>query len=228
MSVQISKNKHALLTNLNPQSHKSEAYRTLRTNITFSSIDHEVKRILITSSQPSEGKSTTIANLAVAYAQENKKVLIIDADLRKPTLHHIFMKSNRLGLTNILASQNSFNEIIESTDIPNLSLITSGPIPPNPSELLASRKMIELLGQLEQEFDLILIDSPPTIAVTDSQILSTMCDGVLLVVHSGKVKRQVVIKALQNLEHVKAKVLGVVLNNKSSQTKDQSYSYTYS
>ncbi|SDN32558.1 capsular exopolysaccharide family [Paenibacillus sp. yr247] len=225
MSVQSSKNKYTLITNLNPKSHKSEAYKTLRTNITFSSIDRETKKILITSSQPSEGKTTTIANLAVAYAQENKKVLVIDADLRKPTLHHIFMKSNRVGLTNILANQNSLEEIIVSTDIPNLSLISSGPIPPNPSELLASRKMIELLKQLEQDFDLILIDSPPTISVTDSQILSTMCDGVLFVIHSGKVKRQVVVKALQNLEHVKAKVLGVVLNNKNSQSQDQSYTY---
>jgi capsular exopolysaccharide synthesis family protein len=226
MSAPTNKNKCLLITGSNPRSPISEAYRTLRTNITFSAVDQEIKKILVTSSQQGEGKSTTIANLAVAYAMENKKVLLIDADLRKPSLHQFFLKSNRRGLTNILVNQAKIAEAIVETDVANLSLLPSGPIPPNPSELLASKKMRGLLEDLETEFDLILVDSPPALALTDAQILSTMCDGVLLVVKHGKAKQQIVKKTLLNLEHVKAKVLGVVINNKTNQDAESS-SYYY-
>ncbi|WP_346010339.1 CpsD/CapB family tyrosine-protein kinase [Paenibacillus sp. SYP-B3998] len=214
---------HDLITSSNPRSPISEAFRTLRTNITFSSIDQEIKKILITSALPGEGKSTTIANLAVAYAQENKKVLILDADLRKPTLHQRFLKSNRVGLSNLLVNQVKVTDVILETDIPNLSIITSGAVPPNPSELLSSANMQLLLEQLINDYDLILIDSPPTLAVTDSQILSTMCDGVVFVLNYGKVKRRLAKKALLSLEHVKARVLGAILNNKPSKKNDSFY-----
>jgi capsular exopolysaccharide synthesis family protein len=227
MSAPTSKNKYLLITGSNPKSPISEAYRTLRTNITFSAVDQEIQKILVTSSQQGEGKSTTIANLAVAYAMENKKVLLIDADLRKPSLHQFFLKSNRRGLTNILVNQAKIAEAIVETDVANLSFLPSGPIPPNPSELLASKKMRSLLEDLETEFDLILVDSPPALALTDAQILSTMCDGVLLVVKHGKAKQQIVKKTLLNLQHVKAKVLGVVINNKTNQDTESS-SYYYS
>ncbi|MFD0697823.1 CpsD/CapB family tyrosine-protein kinase [Paenibacillus sp. GCM10027628] len=215
-----------LITNSNPMSSISEAYRALRTNITFSSIDQDLKKILVTSSIPGEGKTTTVANLAVVYAQENKKVLIIDADLRRPSIHQRFVRSNRLGLTNILVNQYKALDVILETDIPNLSIITSGSIPPNPSELLSSAKLASILEELHDKFDLILIDSPPTLAVADSQILSTMCDGVLFVVNHGKVKRQLAKKALLNLEHVKAKVLGVVINNQPKK-KNKDFYYNY-
>jgi capsular exopolysaccharide synthesis family protein len=203
-----------MITNINPKSSISEAYRTLRTNITFSELDQEVKKILVTSPQAGEGRSTTIANLAVTYAQENKRVLLIDADLRKPTLHHFFLKSNLRGLTSILVNQVQAAEAIQETDIPNLYFLPSGSIPPNPSDLLASKRMRALMEQLETEYDLILLDSPPALDLADAQILSTMCDGVLLVINQGKVKRQVAHKALLNLEHVKARILGVVINNR--------------
>jgi capsular exopolysaccharide synthesis family protein len=213
MLAQMSRNKYALITNINPKSPVSEAYRTLRTNITFSELEQKVKKILVTSPQAGEGRSTTIANLAVTYAQENKRVLLIDTDLRKPTLHQFFQKANFRGLTNILVNQIQAVDAIQETDIPNLHFLPSGNIPPNPSDLLASKRMRALIEQLETEYDLILLDSPPALDLTDAQILSTMCDGVLLLINHGKVKRQIAQKTLLNLEHVKARVLGVVINN---------------
>lgn len=227
MSASIHKDpKQYLITNSNPVSPISEAFRALRTNITFSSVGHECKKLVITSSLKGEGKSTIVSNLAVVYAQENKKVLVIDADLRNPTLHQRFVRSNIHGLTNILANELKPRDVILATDIPNLSLLTTGPIPPNPSELLASEKMKALLEQLSDEYDLILIDSPPTLPFTDSQILSTICDGVLFVIQHGKTKRQLAKKAILNLEHVHARVLGVILNEKPMKKK-QAYEYSY-
>ncbi|UJF34315.1 CpsD/CapB family tyrosine-protein kinase [Paenibacillus hexagrammi] len=224
MSVLTNKSKqHNLILQMNPSSHISEEYRTLRTNLTFSSVDTELKKILVTSSIPGEGKTTTLANLAVSYAQENRKVLMIDADLRNPSLHQFFLKSNRIGLTSLLANKNSAPDIILDTDIPNLSIIPSGPVPPNPSELLSSMRMQALLEKLVDEFDVILIDSPPALAVTDPQILSTMCDGVLFVVNHGKVKRQFAKKAIAKIEQVKAKILGVVINNKPNKKSETFY-----
>ncbi|CAN7299800.1 CpsD/CapB family tyrosine-protein kinase [Paenibacillus sp. LjRoot56] len=220
-------NKHQLITELHPKSHVSESYRTLRTNIQFSSIDRIMKTILVTSAQPGEGKSTTAANLSVAYAQEGKKVLIVDADLRKPTIHHYFGVSNRYGLTSAIVNRTQFDEFISETSIENLSLITSGPIPPNPSELLMSQKMTAFLEEMATRFDVIIIDSPPTLAVADAQILATKCDGVVMVISDGKVKRDMARKAIHNLERVQAKILGVVLNNKRHRKSDAAYYYYY-
>jgi capsular exopolysaccharide synthesis family protein len=221
-------NKYSLITEINPKSPISEAYRSLRTNIQFSSIDEPVKVILITSAQPEEGKSTTISNLAVTYALEGKKVLLMDADLRKPTLHRYFSASNRLGLTNLLAGQHRMADIVSETQIPNLFLIPSGSLPPNPSELLASKRMYALLNEVKEEYDIVLIDSPPVLAVTDSQVLSAMCDGVVLVINHGKVKREAAQKSVAQLKHVKARILGVVLNNKAVSRNESSYYYYYS
>ncbi len=181
--------------------------------------------ISVTSAGPMEGKSTTAANLAVAYAQANKQVLLMDADLRKPTLHHTFEKSNRIGLSNLLANQYGIHEVVKDTHIENLSVITSGPIPPNPAEMLASKRMVSLLVELKDRFDMIIIDTPPALAVTDAQVIASICDGVLLVIDCGKVKRDLALKVKANLEHVKARILGVVLNNKSR--KDAGYYYYY-
>jgi capsular exopolysaccharide synthesis family protein len=219
--------KYQILSDINPKSHIAEAYKTIRTNIQFSSVDNEIKVILIASSLPEEGKSTTSVNLAVTYAQESKKVLIIDADLRKPTLHRFFAKSNRTGLTNLLADQTSVHEAVMDTHIPNLFVLTSGAIPPNPAELLASKRMDHLLKELRSEFDVIIIDSPPTLAVTDSQILSSKCDGVVLVINHGKVKREAARKVVASLTHAKANLLGVVINNKELRKGESSYYYYY-
>lgn len=220
-------NRRPIIIHENPKSPISEAYRALRTNIQFSAIDEELKVIMVTSAGPGEGKSTTINNLAVAYAQSDKKVILIDADLRKPTVHHTFTASNRWGLTSLLTNQTPFDKVIHSTGIPNLDILTSGPIPPNPSEILSSRRLVQLLETLRETYDYIFIDTPPVIAVTDAQIVATKCDGVVLVVDSGKVKREIAQKAKANLDHVQARILGVVLNNIDRKTKDSYYYYYY-
>lgn len=222
-----STNKRPIITHQNPKSPISEAYRALRTNIQFSSIDEELRVIMVTSAGPGEGKSTTLINLAVAYAQSDKKVLVIDGDLRKPTMHHTLRVSNRWGLTNLLTNQLTIREVLQDTFIPNLQIITSGPIPPNPSEILASKKMISTIDELKGRFDIILIDAPPAIAVTDSQIIASRTDGVILVVNSERTKRDAVLKAKQNLDNVRARILGVILNNVDRKSKDAYYYYYY-
>ncbi|MED4600749.1 CpsD/CapB family tyrosine-protein kinase [Paenibacillus validus] len=220
-------NRRPIITHENPKSPISEAYRTLRTNIQFSAIDEELRVIMATSAGPGEGKSTTLTNLAVAYAQADMRVVLIDADLRKPTMHHTFSLSNRMGLTSVLSGQAELDEVVRESYIPNLNLITSGPIPPNPSEMLASKRMTKLLDDLKERFDVILIDAPPILAVTDSQIVATKSDGVILVIDSGKVKRDMAIKAKANLEHVNARILGVVLNNMDRKNAESYYYYYY-
>ncbi len=182
---------------------------------------------MVASAKSGEGKTTTITNLAVTYAQEGKKVLLIDADLRKPSLHHLFQQSNRVGLTSLLFGQHALSEVIKDTNVDNLSILPSGPIPPNPSEILGSQRMQTLLEELKDMFDIILFDTPPILAVTDSAIVSSYCDGVILVVHAGKVKKSLVAKAKSNLDHVKAKLLGVVLNNNSRTRSNDHYHYYY-
>ncbi|MBP1993429.1 CpsD/CapB family tyrosine-protein kinase [Paenibacillus eucommiae] len=220
-------NHKQIITHINPKSPISESYRTLRTNIQFSAIDEDLRVLMVTSAGPGEGKSTTIANLATAYSQADKKVLLIDADLRKPTVHHTFKTTNRVGLTGLLTNQAAIEETIKSSGIPNLDIITSGPIPPNPSEILSSKRLVTLLEELKQRYDIILLDTPPAIAVTDAQILATKCDGVILVVDSGNVKREVAMKAKANLEHVQARILGVVLNNVDRNSREAYYYYYY-
>lgn len=216
-----------IITQTNPKSPISEAYRTLRTNVDFSSIDEAIQVIMVTSAGPGEGKSTTVTNLAVTYAQTDRKVLIIDADLRKPTMHHTFVRSNRIGLTSILIGQTVWQNTVQETDIPGLELLTSGPVPPNPSEILASKRMSLLLEEMKKHYDLILLDTPPALVVTDAQLTASQSDGILLVLNSGKVKREQALKAKANLEHVQGKVLGVVLNNVERKGSDSHYYYYY-
>lgn len=225
MSLRI--NRRPIITHENPKSPISEAYRALRTNIQFSAIDEDLRVMMVTSAGPGEGKSTTINNLAVAYAQADKKVLLVDADLRKPTLHNTFNVSNRWGVTSLLTNQARLEEVIRNSSISNLDILTSGPIPPNPSEILASKRLTGLLDELKNRYDIILIDTPPAIAVTDAQIVATKCDGVILVVDSGNVKREIAMKAKANLEHVQARILGVVLNNVDRRNKEAYYYYYY-
>jgi capsular exopolysaccharide synthesis family protein len=214
-----------LITEINPKSPISEGYRMLRTNIEYSSIDQSLQIIMVTSSKPSEGKSTTCANMAVAFAQTNKRVLLIDADLRKPTQHHIFGKTNRIGLTTALFNQKELRDVIQHTNTDNLSLIPAGPTPPNPSELLSSKRMAALLETTKGMYDVIIIDTPPVMFVTDAQIVAAQSDGVVLVIDSGKVKKEVALKAKASLDHVKAKLIGVVLNNINRKHSDSYYYY---
>ncbi|SEF80778.1 CpsD/CapB family tyrosine-protein kinase [Paenibacillus sp. UNC499MF] len=219
-------NSKVLIADINPKSQISEAYRVLRTNIQYSSIDRKITTLLVTSAQPAEGKSTTVSNLAITYAQEEKKVLLIDADLRKPTMHKLFGISNRSGLTNLLLGDAPIHEVAIPSHLPNLHLIPSGPATPNPAEMLASKRMTQFIEQAKTEYDIVLIDSPPILAVTDAQILATKCEGVILVLNYGKVKREVARRAVDSLEHVGVKPLGVVINNKTN-TKNSSSYYSY-
>ncbi|MBM7690770.1 capsular exopolysaccharide synthesis family protein [Peribacillus deserti] len=222
---QLLQTKRKLVTQISPKSPISEQYKTIRTNIQFSAIDEEMQTLLITSPGPGEGKSTTVANLAVVFAQAGKKVLLVDSDLRKPTAHYTFSFTNTFGLTNVLTKQMSFEKAVKVSDVENLDILTSGPIPPNPAELLGSKIMGELMGKLKGMYDIILFDTPPILAVTDAQVLSNMCDGVIMVVSSGRTEKEMAVKAKEHLLGVQAKIAGVVLNNKD--IKESSYYYYY-
>jgi capsular exopolysaccharide synthesis family protein len=221
------KNKRQIITVTNPRSPISESYRALRTNIEFSSIDEQLQVLMVSSAGPGEGKSTTITNLAVTFAQSEKRVVLVDADLRKPTAHHTFSISNRYGLSSVISQQCSLEEAIQMSDIPNLDVITSGAIPPNPAEMMNSKRMTLIIEKLRQMYDIILIDTPPLLAVTDAQIVATKSDGVILVVDQGKVKREIASKAVKNLESVNARILGVVLNNVKRKANEEAYYYYY-
>ncbi|CAM4139337.1 CpsD/CapB family tyrosine-protein kinase [Paenibacillus alkaliterrae] len=212
-----------LITEKNPKSPISEGYRMLRTNIEFSTINDKLKIIMVTSSKPSEGKSITCANLAVTFAQANKRVLVIDADLRKPAQHHIFTISNQKGLTTALLGQKELQDVIQHTNTENLSVLAAGPTPPNPSELLSSNRMEALLEKVRETYDVIIIDTPSIMLVTDAQLVASQSDGVVLVVDSGKIKKDAVLKAKAYLDHVNAKLIGVVLNNSSPKNLDSYY-----
>ncbi|MFU0790288.1 CpsD/CapB family tyrosine-protein kinase [Virgibacillus proomii] len=214
-----------LITKLNPKSPISEQYRTIRTNIDFASVDQKIHSLLVTSSGPGEGKSMTAANLAVVYAQQGKKVLLIDADLRKPTVHYTFRLDNLRGLSNILVGENTFNDVIHNSDVDHLDIMSCGPIPPNPSELLASKKMVKLLEELKASYDLIIFDTPPVLAVTDAQVLANIVDGTLLVVRSKHTEIEGAQKAVESLRPAKAKLLGTVLNDRIK--KQSNYYYYY-
>ncbi|QDP41465.1 CpsD/CapB family tyrosine-protein kinase [Radiobacillus deserti] len=203
-----------LITKINPRSPISEQYRTIRTNLQFASVDSELKTLMVTSSGPSEGKSSTVANLAIVFAQAGKKVLLVDADLRKPTLHYTFRLDNRKGLSSVLVGETDLIQSTIPSDVTNLELLSCGPIPPNPSELLGSKAMGNMIEEASQLYDLIIFDTPPVLAVTDAQILADQCDGALLVVRSKQTEYDAAQKAQDLLKPAKAKLLGAVLNDR--------------
>ncbi|MFF2483244.1 CpsD/CapB family tyrosine-protein kinase [Paenibacillus sp. NPDC058071] len=214
-----------IITDVNPMSPISEAYRTLRTNLQYAGADRELQVLMVTSASPKEGKSTTILNLAAAYAQSERKVILVDADLRKPTAHYTFGLSNRSGLSHLLSGQTQLDGLVQPSGIPGLDVLTAGPLPPNPSELLGSARMDSLLGKLREQYDIVLIDTPPVLAVSDAQVAAAGCDGVLLVVNARTGKRQYALKARNALEFVKAKVVGVVLNEMPQRDAGPYYEY---
>ncbi|MCK6258824.1 CpsD/CapB family tyrosine-protein kinase [Fictibacillus sp. KIGAM418] len=213
----------SLITQQNPKSPVSEQYRTIRSNIQFSSIDQKCQTIMLTSPGKEEGKSTTAANLAVVLAQQGKKVLLVDTDLRKPTVHYTFQLSNLHGLTTVLTKEIALERAFQESAIPGLSVLTCGPIPPNPSELLASLAMESLIADVKESFDYIIFDTPPVLLVTDAQILASKCDGCLLVVASGITEKEAAAKANEQLKKAKSRMLGAVLNGQ--QRKEQLYYY---
>ncbi len=214
-----------LITKMNPRSPIAEQYKTIRTNLQFSSIDGELKTMLVTSSGPSEGKSSTTANLAIVFAQQGKRVLLIDADMRKPTVHYTFRLANNIGLSNYLAGNQRITDLVNETHVDSLDVMTSGPIPPNPSELLGSKKMEQFIKEAKHHYDMIIFDTPPVLAVTDSQVLSAFVDGVLLVVRSKQTEKEAAAKAKEKLDQANAKVLGAVLNDQDIKSSSNYYYY---
>jgi non-specific protein-tyrosine kinase len=201
-----------LIAVADPRSPVSEAYRTLRTNIQFSSLDRPLRTILVTSTTAEEGKSTTLANLAVTFAQGGHPTIAVDSDLRRPALHKLFGVPNEKGLTTLVLDESS-ELALQPTSVPNLQVLPSGPLPPNPAELLGSHRMERLLEMLKAEAEFVLFDCPPIIAVTDAAVLARRVDGVLLVVSAGKTRREHAARAKSQLEKVNANIIGVVLNN---------------
>ena len=223
MAVYMKSNEIISLINL--KSPVTEAYRTLLTNIEYSSVDKQIQMIAVTSSAPSEGKTTTATNLAVAYSETGKNVLLVDCDLRKPRLHKVFNTSNLIGLTSVLASKSSLNDTVKPVK-DGLSILTSGPIPPNPVELIRSNMMEQLINTLRDLFDVVIFDTPPVGLVTDAAIISSKLDGVVLVVASGKSQIEATLSAKENLQNVNANLLGAVVTMIPIDTRGYQY-YTY-
>ena len=205
-----------------PKSIDAEAYRSLRSNIEYSSFDDEYRVIVVTSSVPEEGKSTTSGNLAIALAQSGNSVLLVDCDMRKPSIHKMFKISNAAGTAELLLRKKLFEEVANKYN-ENLTIITAGKIPPNPSEMLASRAMTAFIEEMKKEFKYIILDTPPLQAVTDAQVLSTKADGVLLVVRAGSTKREMVFNSVDLIKKVQGKVIGTVLNG--VENKKNNYYY---
>lgn len=205
-----------------PKSIDAEAYRSLRSNIEYSSFDDEYRVIVVTSSVPGEGKSTTAGNLAIALAQSGNSVLLVDCDMRKPSIHKKFKISNAAGTAELLLRKKSFEEVANDYN-ENLTIITAGKIPPNPSEMLASRAMTAFIKEMKNEFKYIILDTPPLQAVTDAQVLSTKADGVLLVVRAGSTKKELVSNSVDLINKVHGKVIGTVLNGVENKRNNYYY-----
>jgi non-specific protein-tyrosine kinase len=221
-------NDQKLIVSFAPRSPHTEAYRILRTNLQFSSVDKPLKSIMVTSPGPNEGKSLTAANLAIVMAQAGLKTILVDSDLRIPTQHQLFGFTNDVGLTNAVFGQAGQNGFMRPTKIENLSLVTTGALPPNPAELLASERMRAFKSNLSGMADIVIFDSPPAVGLTDAAILSRLVDGVLLVVDMPQAHREVLMRAKESLDKVGGHILGVVFNRVRSNTSSYYYRHYYS
>lgn len=218
--------KRKLIVQEDAKSPIAEAFRTLRTNVQFAKGNGELKTIMFTSAGPGEGKSTVAANTAVALAQSGKKVIVVDCDLRKPVQHKTFGKKNK-GVTNIIVEDLEPGKLIQDTEIENLRILPSGPIPPNPSELLSSSKMMQIIEYMKKQADYIIIDAPPVIAVTDACVLASKVDGINLVITAGVVRPEMAQKAKDLLLKAKGHILGVILNKVEIEEEHAYYYYYY-
>lgn len=224
--TQLSTERPGLIVASRPTSVISEQFRTIRTNIQFSMIDEKLKSLIITSAGPGSGKSIISANLAATFSSQDKRVLLVDADLRKPTVHKTFRLRNNDGLTTLLTDRNTqIDDIIYRTHVDGLYVLTSGVIPPNPAELLGSKRMDELMKELENIFDLIVYDMPPVIAVTDAQIMASKTDGTIFVLPKGLATKEEVMKSKELLEMVNANVLGAIFNRVEKSSDNYYYYY---
>ncbi len=217
-----------LFSHFKPKDPIAEAYRAVRTSVVFSSTEeHPIKSIIITSPGPQEGKTTTLCNLGITMAQNQKRVLLVDADMRKPRLHEIFKQKNEIGLSNFLSGQADFADLARKSEIENLFIITGGPHPPNPSELLASQKMKEFITLAKSKYDYILLDTPPIAVVTDAVILSQAVDGVIIVLRSRMTNKRALPRINQMLKDARAKIIGILLNRISLSRSGYYYYYHY-
>jgi capsular exopolysaccharide synthesis family protein len=205
----------------------AEQYKAVRTNLMFSRLDREMRTIVLTSTTPGEGKTTIACNLAVVIAQAGHRVILVDADFRKPAVHRIFGTSRKIGLGNLLLGDAGEDEALLDSGVPNLQLLATGPIPPNPSELLGSKSMQRVITRLSQRADIVLIDSPPASAVTDPTVIAALVDGVIVVVERGSTGVPAIIRTLSTLEGVGATLIGVVLNKVRSGDNGLDYYYAY-
>ena len=221
------KQKDPLITLTEPKSAIAEAYRSVRTNLQFTNLDQAKKSIMVTSAGPGEGKSTTVANLGVTMAGAGARTLLVDSDLRRPVLHKLFNLPNTSGLTTVLAEKAPLQESIASTRLPSLFVLPSGPLPPNPAEVLSSRRMVEFAELVKSNFDLVLYDSPPVISISDALILSSCVEAVILVVKCGLFPHELIQQAKAQLEGVKANVLGILLNSVNFRRDGYYYRYYY-
>ena len=216
-----------LVTQNDPKNPGAEAYRVIRTGIQFAQAGKELQTIALTSCTPNEGKSTTIANLAVVLTQAGKSVLLIDCDMRNPTVHKNFNLSNKIGLSSCISMGTAVADAVQETGIEGLYALTAGVIPPNPSELLGSERMKNILQRAKEEYDYVLIDTPPVLPVTDSLVLGRMVDGLILVIDSGEIKVEMAREVKNQLVHAGANILGVVLNKVRSEHHGYGYGYYY-
>lgn len=205
----------SLITHTSPNCNIAEQYRTIRTNLQFSSIIRKDQTIVITSPSIGEGKSTVTANLAVSIAQQDEKVLVIDASLRSPAMHSIFNLENNTGLTNVLIGKTNLENAVMKTEIENLHVLTSGPIPFNPAELLSSKEMGLLIKKAIEQYDIVLFDSPPILEVSDTSILADQCDGVLLVISCHRTANESALEAKRVLGFTRGRLVGAILNKKT-------------
>ena len=216
-----------LVTQNDPKNPAAEAYRVIRTSVQFAQAGKELQTIALTSCTPNEGKSTTIANLAVVLTQAGKSVLLIDCDMRNPTVHKNFNLSNKVGLSSCISMGTEVADAVQATGIEGLDALTAGVIPPNPSELLGSERMQNILQRAKEEYDYVLIDTPPVLPVTDSLVLGSMVDGLILVIDSGEIKVEMAREVKNQLVHAGANILGVVLNKVRSEHHGYGYGYYY-
>jgi len=226
--IATSKEAVELVTQVRPQSQMAESYRALRTSLLLSNLGAPPKVIMMTSALPQEGKTTTSINCAVVLAQKGVRVLLIDADLRRPSIHKTLGMAPHSGLSNVLTGSTTIEKAITHTSIlPNLDVLTAGTPPPNPAELLASTNMRDLLEQLREQYDHIVIDTPPSLSVTDAVVLSPRADAVVLVIRSGQTTKQALRRSRDILTQVNAKVVGVLLNAVDLSSPDYYYYYEY-
>lgn len=214
------------ITHYDSRSPVSEAYRAIRTNLQFAGAGKQLKTLAFTSAVPGEGKSTTVANLAIVMGQDDKHILLIDCDMRKPVIHRRFGLLNR-GLSNCFAEDLPLKEVIQADVFPNLDVVTSGPVPPNPAELLGSKKMKALLQEAAEAYDYVFLDMPPVLAVTDAALMSSQVDGTVLILGSGDISPDEGKQAKSLLERVHANILGVILNKVPQHHKSGYYYYYY-